>query len=188
MPDKTGTPRRAFLRNAAFGIGAATQSPAQTDAPLAHATSAEIAYPRVFAGPHLAMIAFPLGGVGAGAVSLGGRGQLRDWEFFNRPNKGYSPSYGFPSIWAQTGTSKPVARVLEARILPPYEGADGLGSNNAPGLSRLASAKFTGEYPLAHIDFQDSALPVRVATRSSRTACFTLVTTWAVGSMPVTSS
>jgi uncharacterized protein (DUF608 family) len=109
------------------------------------------------------MIAFPLGGVCAGSVSLGGRGQLRDWEMFNRPNKGYSPSYGFPSIWAQAGRSKPVARVLEARILPPYEGADGLGSDNAPGLTRLASAKFTGEYPLAHVDFQDSALPVRVS-------------------------
>jgi uncharacterized protein (DUF608 family) len=109
------------------------------------------------------MIAFPLGGVCAGSISLGGRGQLRDWEVFNRPNKGYSPSYGFPSIWARAGQSKPVARVLEARILPPYEGEDGLGSDNAPGLTRLASAKFTGEYPLAHVDFQDRALPVRVS-------------------------
>jgi len=31
-----------------------------------------------------------------------------------------------------------------------------------PGLSRLESATFTGEYPLAHIDFQDGALPVKV--------------------------
>jgi non-lysosomal glucosylceramidase len=52
--------------------------------------------------------------------------------------------------------------VLEARILAPYRGQDGLGSNNAPGLSRLESAVFTGEYPLAHIDFQDAALPVTV--------------------------
>jgi hypothetical protein len=96
-------------------------------------------------------------------LSLGGRGQLRDWEIFNRPNKGYSPSYAFPSIWAQAGDSKPVARVLEARILPPYGGADGLGSDNVPGLSRLAAAKFTGEFPRAHIDFDDSKLPVKVS-------------------------
>src|SRR5436305_5470340 len=135
MPDKPGTPRRAFLRNSALGIGAAVQAPAQTTP--ASPSGPEIGYPRVFTGPQLKMIAFPLGGVGAGSISLGGRGQLRDWEFFNRPNKGYTPSYGFPSIWAQAGRSKPVARVLESRILPPYEGEDGLGSNNAPGLTRL---------------------------------------------------
>lgn len=109
------------------------------------------------------MISFPLGGVTAGSIGLGGRGQLHNWEIFNRPNKGFSPSYAFPSIWAQAGSGQPVTRVLEAQIQPPYEGQDGLGSNNAPGLSRFASATFTGEYPLAHIDFEDSTLPVKVA-------------------------
>ena len=114
------------------------------------------------------MIAFPLGGVAAGSVALGGRGQLRDWEIFNRPNKGNSPAYAIPSIWAQAGDAKPVARVLEARILPPYEGQDGLGSNNAPGLSTAGRATFTGEFPLAHIDFEDRTLPVAVALEASR--------------------
>src|SRR5450759_4867565 len=132
MSHNSGTPRRDFLRNAALGIGAATNAPGESPQPVKTAAT-EIGYPRVFTGRQLAMIAFPLGGVGAGSLSLGGRGQLRDWEIFNRPNKGYSPSYGFPSIWAQAGKAKPVARVLEARILPPYEGAEGLGSANAPG-------------------------------------------------------
>ena len=109
------------------------------------------------------MLAFPLGGVGAGSISLGGRGQLRDWEIFNRPDKGNSPQYAFASIWAQTGDAKPVARVLEARIQPPYEGPSGLGSNNVPGLPRLNSCVFTGEFPLARIDFADDVLPVRVS-------------------------
>ena len=119
-------------------------------------------YPRRFRGRQLAMISFPLGGVAAGSLGLGGRGQLCNWEIFNRPNKGYRPTYAFPSIWAQAGQGRAVARVLESRILPPYEGQDGLGSNNVPGLSRLESAMFTGEYPLAHIEFQDSTLPVKV--------------------------
>jgi uncharacterized protein (DUF608 family) len=97
--------------------------------------------------------------VTAGSIGLGGRGQLRDWEIFNRPNKGYRPAYAFPSIWVQPSNKEPIARVLESRILAPYEGQDGLGSDNAPGLSRLGSATFTGEYPLAHIDFEDSLLP-----------------------------
>ena len=103
-----------------------------------------------------------MGGIGAGSLSLGGRGQLRDWEIFNRPNKGYAPTYAFPSIWVQSGDKKPVAHVLESRILPPYEGQTGLGSNNSPGLSRLEGATFTAEFPLAHLRFEDKRLPVSV--------------------------
>ena len=38
----------------------------------------------------------------------------------------------------------------------------GWAPTTLPGLSRLESATFTGGYPLAHIDFEDSALPVKV--------------------------
>ncbi len=109
------------------------------------------------------MIAFPLGGIGTGTISLGGRGQLRDWEIFNRPDKGNVPSYCFPALWVQSGAAKPLARVLEARLEPPYERtSDGLGSANVPGLPRLEGAIFTGAYPLARIEFRDAKLPVRV--------------------------
>jgi uncharacterized protein (DUF608 family) len=171
MSNKDPLPRRTFLKQAAGAIGAASQAGAwpalgqasQAERPVGPAAAQkDAAFPRVFTGRKLKMIAFPLGGVAAGSVALGGRGQLRDWEIFNRPNKGYSPAYAFPSIWAQAGDAKPVARVLEARILPPYEGQDGLGANNAPGLSRLDAATFTGAYPLAHIAFEDRTLPVKV--------------------------
>src|SRR5438094_8952446 len=119
-------------------------------------------YPRQFTGNNLRMIAFPLGGIGTGTISLGGRGQLRDWEIFNRPDKGNSPDYCFASMWAQAKGRKSVARVLEARLAPPYEGESGLGSNNVPGLPRLESATFTGEYPFARIEFRDAKLPVKV--------------------------
>ena len=177
MGKDTGSGRRDFLRRAAWAVGAAAGNPLHAEAeaeakkpvkaaaPPAqpHPKESSIPYPRVFEGRHLKEIAFPLGGVGAGSLSLGGRGQLREWEIFNRANKGFSVSYAFPSIWAQAGDAKPVARVLEARIMPPYEGPDGLGSNNVPGLLRLASARFTGEYPLAHIDFEDNQLQVKVS-------------------------
>ena len=163
--------RRTFLKTAALAAAAQPAVSQSAEKPAVPASAAarparqapSIAYPRVFRGRQLAMIAFPLGGVGAGSISLGGRGQLRDWEIFNRPDKGNSPPYAFPCIWAQAGKAKPVARVLESRILPPYQGSSGLGAQNAPGLARLASATFTGEYPLAHIDFQDARLPVKVS-------------------------
>jgi non-lysosomal glucosylceramidase len=161
--------RRSFLGQAVAGAAEATsaadsgnRSVSEASAPRTEAHG-EVDYPRIFTGRHLAMIAFPLGGAGAGSVSLGGRGQLRDWEIFNRADRGNNLPYAFPSIWVQAGNSKPVVRVLEGRYQPPYEGQDGLGSQNAPGLSRLASARFTGEYPFARIDFEDEELPARVS-------------------------
>ena len=137
--------RRSFLKTAAGAVGAATQASAWTTGSVKESPEQESPasptnggveageYPRRFRGRQLAMISFPLGGVAAGSLGLGGRGQLCNWEIFNRPNKGYRPAYAFPSIWAQAGDRPPVARVLESRILPPYEGQDGLGSNNVPG-------------------------------------------------------
>jgi non-lysosomal glucosylceramidase len=174
MTDKFKLDRRDFLRHAAGAVGASTQitqwpglEMPQTEAAegkqaaLTHAEE-DIHYPRQFRGRQLKMISFPLGGVAAGSLGLGGRGQLYNWEIFNRSNIGFRPPYAFASIWAQTGNQKPIARVLESRLLPPFEGQDGLGSENAPGLSRLEAATFTGQYPLAHIDFQDRSLPVKV--------------------------
>jgi len=40
---------------------------------------------------HLTRIALPVGGIGTGTVSLGGRGNLRDWEIMNRPAKNFTP-------------------------------------------------------------------------------------------------
>src|ERR1019366_667361 len=160
------TKRRTFLKQVTLA-SAATQVAAQTPVPAAATPTSPAApaieFPRVFTGRRLTAIAFPLGGVCAGCISLGGRGQLRDWEIFNRPDKGNAPSYAFPAIWAQTGNRKPVARVLDSRIQPPFEGSSGLGANNVPGLTRLASATFTGEFPLARVDFSDPALPVKIS-------------------------
>src|SRR3974390_351664 len=156
-----GTARRSFLKSAAM---AGLPLPAQVSGTSGAGESAhEIGYPRTFTGLALALISFPLGGIGAGSIGLGGRGQLRDWEIFNRPDKGNSPAYAFPSIWVRAEGQAPVAHVLESRIGTPYEGQDGLGSRNAPGLSRLEAATFTGEFPRARIDFHDKRLPVEVS-------------------------
>jgi len=163
------TGRRTFLRTVAAATGAAQTAPAQAPvtakpgAPAVSPAAVAVNYPRTFTGRRLSMIAFPLGGVGAGCISLGGYGQLRDWEIFNKADKGRAPAYAFPAIWAKAGPSPAVARVLEARLPPPYQASHGLSPDRLAGLPRLESATFTGEFPLARIDFRDSKLPVRVS-------------------------
>ena len=170
--------RRSFLKSAVLSAGLPAVAaevpkvetqPSQGTLPTAGSATPEgrtereqITYPRVFTGRRLTRVVFPLGGVCAGSIGLGGRGQLCEWEIFNRPDKGNGPTFAFPGIRAEVAGSKPVARVLEARIAPPYEGNSGLGYANAPGLTRLRSATFTSDFPFAKIDFRDSRLPVKV--------------------------
>src|SRR5437763_1609103 len=118
---------------------------------------------RSFTGESLREIAFPLGGIGTGTVSLGGRGNLRDWEIFNRPGKGKDLPYTFFALWVREGSGWPDARVLERRLLPPYRGGFGVPTARVAGLPRLAEATFRGEYPSARIDFHEASLPLEVS-------------------------
>src|SRR4249919_1647785 len=42
---------------------------------------------------YLDEVAMPLGGIGTGGISIGGRGDLRDWEIMNRGAIGYLPAF-----------------------------------------------------------------------------------------------
>jgi len=46
-------------------------------------------------------VAFLLGGIGTGNISIGSRGDLRDMEIFNEPNKGVKPPFTFFTIWSK---------------------------------------------------------------------------------------
>jgi uncharacterized protein (DUF608 family) len=119
-----------------------------------------LARARHFTGAALKEIAFPLGGIGTGTVSLGGRGQLRDWEIFNRPAKGRDLPLCFFALWARPEGGDPVARILERRLLPPFVADRGLSPWAVAALPRLEEATFIGTYPIATIRFHDGTLPV----------------------------
>src|SRR5262245_39511869 len=118
---------------------------------------------RTFTGDALSEIAFPLGGIGTGTVSLGGRGQLRDWEIFNRPAKGRTLPFSFMALWARADGGAAKLRALEAPLRPPYPGGFGYARSSGQGLPHLQGARFTGAYPFARIDFEDAGLPVDVS-------------------------
>ena len=118
---------------------------------------------RKFTGEALREIAFPLGGIGTGTVSLGGFGNLRDWEIFNRPNKGGVLPFTFAALrLAGGGLASPRVRVLERQPLPPYTGGSGVPRETGIGLPHLREANFTGAYPFARIEFTEARLPVKI--------------------------
>jgi len=110
-------------------------------------------------GPEAAQAAFLLGGIGTGNVSLGARGELRDWEIFNRSAKGQRMPYGFFSVAIRTG-NRVETRILESRLVPPYPESHGFHPSTAAGLPRLAHSRLRGEYPFAWVDLWDDYLPL----------------------------
>ncbi|MBI3831233.1 MAG: hypothetical protein HY291_17070 [Planctomycetes bacterium] len=120
---------------------------------------------RSFSAEALGQIAFPLGGIGTGTISLGGRGNLRDFEIHNHPAKGKINPLTFFAVWAKPVGAKEqaVAKILERKLLPPYHAGHGLDRANLGGVARLDEANFRGEYPFAWIDFEDAELPVKVS-------------------------
>ncbi|MHC4424789.1 MAG: GH116 family glycosyl-hydrolase [Planctomycetota bacterium] len=116
---------------------------------------------------HLARIALPLGGIGTGAVSLGGRGDLRDWEIMNRAAKGFVPLSGrsigpFFALFAGPAGGKTVAKAIEGPIeLSGYEDSHGSTVPNH-GLPRFRNCSFAAAYPFGQIFLSDSDVPVDV--------------------------
>lgn len=106
--------------------------------------------------------AFLLGGIGTGNVSVGARGEFRDWELFNSPGKGNRLPYTFFAVRAEASGSGPVAKVLESRLKPPYSGSHGFRPGEVAGLPRLDGSTMRAEYPFVWIDFVDDDLPVDV--------------------------
>jgi uncharacterized protein (DUF608 family) len=112
---------------------------------------------------HLTRIALPLGGIGTGTVSLGGRGDLRDWEIVNRPAKGFVPANAFFAVWAKREGDEAVTRALEGPIDPVfYEGDFGCKVPNH-NLPRFRDCSFEATYPFGRVLLSDADVPLRVA-------------------------
>ncbi len=113
-------------------------------------------------GREAAQAAFLLGGIGTGNVSLGSRGELRDWELFNRSAKGQRMPNSFFSIAVLREGLPSFTRVLESRLVPPFAESHGFHPSTTAGLPRLADSRMTGEYPFVRVEFEDGTLPVEV--------------------------
>ncbi len=120
---------------------------------------------------HLAKIALPIGGIGTGTVSIGGSGDLRDWEIMNRPAKGFLAGPGgnrapFFAIYTKTENEKPQTRALMGPIeLTNCESMEGRGPANH-GLPRFRECSFDAAYPFGQVNLSDDDMPVNVTLQT----------------------
>ena len=124
-------------------------------------------------GEQLRCVAMPLGGIGTGHVALAGDGGLRQWQIFNNANHQAHVPHTFFAVRAQVGGEPPVCRVLQSPALyddGDFEPAPCVSDHMVPVASRellqqlpgVAEVDYVGEYPVAHLTYHDSALPVQV--------------------------
>jgi uncharacterized protein (DUF608 family) len=167
--------RRDFLKTLGAGTALLTQRQLLFADELASVRKAEtspeesvnLGWPvlKYYDATHLARIAMPIGGIGTGTVSLGGRGDLRDWELMNRPAKGFVPigqAAPFFALYLDRPNQAAIVRALEGPLDPKdYEGSHGSPAPNH-GLPRFRQCAFAAAYPLGQVRLADPDLPVEV--------------------------
>jgi non-lysosomal glucosylceramidase len=126
----------------------------------------------VYTGERRRYVAFPLGGIGTGSVSLTGSGRLIDWSIRNRPAIDQFNGYSHFAIKAEQE-----AKLLDARVLNgPYEGTPtgspsarkfdgfGFGANrdSMTGVPHFDDVTFIGRFPVAELEFHHTTFPGQV--------------------------
>lgn len=105
---------------------------------------------------------FLLGGIGTGNISVGARGELRDWEIFNWPGKGQFVPFSFFAIRTQEAGKDPVSKILEGKITPPFYKSHGFLNGELAGIPRFSKTKMVGKQPFVYVDLEDDQIPVTV--------------------------
>ncbi len=123
----------------------------------------------VYRGARRKYVAFPLGGIGTGSISLTGSGRLIDWSIRNKPDINQFNGYSHFAIKAERD-----GELLDARVLNgPYEGNPtgspatrkfdgfGFGANRdtLAGVPHFDDATFIGRFPIAEVEFEDKRFP-----------------------------
>ena len=114
---------------------------------------------------HTYKIAMPVGGIGTGSISLGGRGNLRDWEIMNKPAKGFNPGPSFFVLYTDLGERKDL-RLIEGPVpFYQFEGSSGAVAPNH-GLPRFSEVSFEAAYPFGQVNLATPQLPVKVRMKA----------------------
>ncbi|WP_330984825.1 MULTISPECIES: GH116 family glycosyl-hydrolase [Enterobacterales] len=133
---------------------------------------------KVYTASHTREIALPMGGIGAGCISLAGNGRLVDWEIFNHPDKGRNNGYSHIAVKASKQGECVDARVLHGPIqerltgnyhlskrLKKMHAGFGFGpdSETLAGMPHFKENTFCGNYPFGKVQFFDARFPGNVS-------------------------
>ncbi len=122
----------------------------------------------VYSGESLRNIFYPLGGIGTGNILVGGRGNILEFEIFNRAQRDELPPYmTFFSIWYQEEGKEAGAKVLERQHFNNFTNGFGIPRQQLAGLPRFQEATWSGAPPAVEIGFKDSRVPLEI-----RLECF----------------
>ncbi|MEI8196788.1 MAG: GH116 family glycosyl hydrolase, partial [Phycisphaerae bacterium] len=136
---------------------------------------------RVLTGEHLTQVALPMGGIGAGSISLTGHGALTDWSLHQKQIMSAATDGGPASGWGAAEAAFGVlhiknrggagtTRLLEGplplgKIYDQGLQAQGYRKSGYEGLPRFSDCEFTGAYPFGEVRLWDKTLPVEVTIR-----------------------
>ena len=115
----------------------------------------------VYAGERLSHVAFPLGGIGAGMISLEGTGALSQVSLRHQPDVYHEPQV-FAALYVKGAKT---ARVLEGPV-PMRKAFGGAGDPGAGlggrlyGLPRFRKASFQARFPFATVSLADPGMRV----------------------------
>jgi non-lysosomal glucosylceramidase len=121
-----------------------------------------------YTGESLRNIFCPAGGIGTGNILLGGRGNILEFEIFNRAQRDeLPPTMTFFSIWYQEEGKEPGAMVLERQHFNNFTNGFGIPRQQLAGLPRFEEATWTGSPPAVNMEFRDPRVPLQI-----RMKCF----------------
>ena len=126
-----------------------------------------------YSGKQLRRIALPLGGIGTGTVSLGGRGNLQDWAIMNTPAFGYTPvmtkgmrhTGPFFALYTETKGQKKTILLEGPLDTENYEASEGSTIPNH-GMPRFRECEFATAYPLGQVVLKDDDVPLDVTLKA----------------------
>lgn len=119
-----------------------------------------------YTGEHLARIAFPIGGIGAGMFCLEGTGAISHMSVRNKPEV-----FNEPAMFAAISVKgfENGSKVLEGQVSEwKHFGQPGSGNGSAGatyGLPRFENCSFLARFPFASIELKDKDIPLDILIR-----------------------
>ena len=105
----------------------------------------------LYGGKDLETIGMPVGGLCAGQLYLTGDGRLAHWDVFNWK----TPGYGYPKE-----ARKPLSTVEQGfAIRLRHDGKTIVRTLDSSGFPNV---RFSGDYPIGQVDYEDGTLPLSV--------------------------